>query len=74
MGSPLGPLFANIFMADFEKKTMQVINKMGLNKWLRYVDDIFATLKYKTTANAILEYLNKQHPNIRFTIENGIIV
>ena len=69
MGSPLGPLFANIFMADFEKKTMQVLNKMGLNKWLRYVDDIFATLKDKTTANAILEYLNKQHPNIRFTIE-----
>ena len=69
MGSPLGPLFANIFMADFEKKTMQVLNKMGLNKWLRYVDDIFATLKDKTTANAILEYLNKQHLNIRFTIE-----
>jgi len=35
MGSPLGPLFANIFMAEFEKKTMQVLNKMGMNKWLR---------------------------------------
>jgi len=69
MGSPLGPLFANIFMADFEKKTMEQLSRLGVNKWLRYVDDIFATLKDKTTANSILDFLNKQHPNIKFTIE-----
>ena len=39
MGSPLGPLFANIFMADFEKKHMKVLKTLGVNIWSRYVDD-----------------------------------
>jgi len=69
MGSPLGPLFANIFMADFEKKTMEQLSRLGVNKWLRYVDNIFATLKDKSTTKSILDFLNKQHPNIKFTIE-----
>lgn len=34
-----------------------------------YVDDVFATLKNKEDAEKILEFLNNQHPNIRFTIE-----
>jgi hypothetical protein len=44
MGSPLGPLFANIFMADFEKKNIAQLKQLGVNLWYRYVDDIFATL------------------------------
>ena len=44
MGSPLGPLFANIFMADFEEKHMENLKNLGVNIWLRYDDDVFATL------------------------------
>lgn len=69
MGSPLGPLFANIFMADFEKKHMKVLKTLGVNIWSRYVDDVFATLRIPNNENIILEFLNKQHPNIKFTIE-----
>jgi hypothetical protein len=69
MGSPLGPLFANVFMADFEKKHMNKLKSMGVNIWFRYVDDIFATLSISNNEQAILEFLNKQHPNIKFTIE-----
>ncbi len=47
MGSPLGPLFANVFMSNFERKYMKQIKKLGVNLWLRYVDDVFATLKNK---------------------------
>jgi hypothetical protein len=54
MGSPLGPLFANIFMADLEKKTMEQLSRLGVNKWLRYVEDIFATLKDKSRAIGIV--------------------
>ena len=47
MGSPLGPLMANVFMADFESKHMQRLNKLGVKHWYRYVDDIFATMNSK---------------------------
>ena len=70
MGSPLGPFFANIFMADFENKHMPTLRTMGIIKWCRYVDDIFATLNSKKDADAILQHINQLHPNIRFTIEH----
>ncbi len=70
MGSPLGPLFVNIFMSDFERKRMDKLKQLGVQKWLRYVDDLFATLRCKEDADGILEFLNSQHPNIRFTIEH----
>jgi len=66
MGSPLGPLFANIFMADFEIKHMPKLRELGIIKWYLYVDDIFSTLNSKKDAETILHYLNNQHPNIRF--------
>jgi len=62
MGSPLGPLFANIFMSDFERKHMDKLKQLGVQKWLRYVDDLFATLRCKEDADGILEFLNSQHP------------
>ena len=31
MGSPLGPLFANIFMADFEEKQMVKLRELSVN-------------------------------------------
>jgi len=73
MGSPLGPLFANAFMSDFEEKHIGKLREMGLNIWLRYVDDVYATVKSKGVEEEILLYLNSQHPNIRFTmeLENG---
>ena len=70
MGSPLGPLFANIFMSGFEKKHMVELKNLGISFWKRYVDDIFATLNIKGNAKKCLDFLNKQHPNIRFTIEH----
>jgi hypothetical protein len=70
MGSPLGPLFANIFMQNFERQHNEHLKTLGLNKWSRYVDDVFATVDQKETADVILEYLNKQHKNIKFTVEH----
>ena len=43
MGSPLRPLFANVFMADFEEKHMEETRRIGLNIWSRYVDDYLRT-------------------------------
>ena len=69
MGSPLGPLFANFFMADFENKYMASLKELGIQRWYRYVDDIFATLGANGDADAILKLLNSKHLNIKFTME-----
>ncbi len=68
MGSPLGPLFANIFMSELERKHMATLKKLGIRMWKRYVDDVFAILDDKQNANKCL--VNKLHKNIQFTIEH----
>ena len=68
MGSPLGPVLANIFMCHFEEKW--VMNKQRLSQCLfRYVDDTFTLFRNKETAIKFLHYLNSRHDNIQFTIE-----
>ncbi len=39
--------------------------------WYRYVDDTFLLLKDKNNAIELLEWLNAQHRNIKFTCELG---
>ena len=70
MGSPLGPLFADVFMSHFEHKHMNDLKELGLKLWLRYVDDTYATVNSRDEASNILSFLNTKHPNIRFTIEH----
>ena len=69
MGSPLGPLFANIFMDEFEQSNMEKLTELGVAKWMRYVDDVFAIIENELQSETILQQLNTQHSNIKFTIE-----
>lgn len=70
MGSPLGPTFANIFMNSLEET---VFDNCPLSFhplfYKRYVDDTFALFKRDFNADSFLEFINAQHPNIRFTVE-----
>ena len=71
MGSPLGPLLADIFMAELEKK----LNRFSTNKpivWYRYVDDIFCIFNKTQNIGYVLSSINKRHPNISFTKETEI--
>ena len=70
MGSPLGPLFANVFMDEFERRYMDELKAAGVSNWFRYVDDIFASLDSKRQAEDVLALINSKHPNLRFTIEH----
>ena len=72
MGSPLGPLFANIFMDHFESTHIEKLKELGVIDWMRFVDDVFSTLKDESCKDAILKYLNEQHPNIEFTTESEV--
>ena len=70
MGSPLGPLLANIFMCSSEEKWLE-----NCPSWFkpayyrRYVDDCFVLFRSATHVQPFLRYLNSQHTNIKFTCE-----
>jgi hypothetical protein len=69
MGSPLSPIFANIFMEDFEQKTIASAC-FRPKVWLRYVDDIFAVWSHgETKLDEFTQYLNTISPNIKLTTE-----
>ena len=68
MGSPLGPVLANIFMCRFEEKWV-LSGQVCPSFWYRYVDDTFTMFENKDTANGFLQYLNSRHNSIKFTIE-----
>lgn len=70
MGSPLGPVFANIFLAHHESVWLQncpAAFKPALYK--RYVDDTFLLFEKPAAVQEFLNYMNDQHPNMRFTAE-----
>ena len=69
MGSPLGPTFAEMFMAYFEEKYMELIKEHGVVLWLRFVDDILLFFKDISKSTELLTSLNNKHPNIKFTEE-----
>ena len=63
MGSPLGPVLANIFTCDFEEKwVMKNIDQPTI--WFRYVDDTFTLFKNKNDAMSFLHYLNGRHSQL----------
>ena len=69
MGLPLAPILANIFMGYHEKEWIRNYNYGGLHYYKRYVNDIFAVFETKDHALSFYNYINRQHRNIKFTME-----
>ena len=70
MGSPLRPTLANISMFYNEKRWLD--NCPPLFKpifYRRYVDDTFLLFRRPQDVDLFLDYLNAQHPSIKFTAE-----
>ncbi|XP_078358572.1 uncharacterized protein LOC144643247 [Oculina patagonica] len=67
MGSPLGPLLANVFMCSIEE-TLDREGKMP-SYYRRYVDDTLTIMPNKASANNFLETLNQCHSSLKFTME-----
>ena len=67
MGSPLGPLMANVFICHFDEK----LTRDGLmpDLYRRYVDDTLARLPNTDAATMFLTTLNGLHPSLTFTME-----
>jgi hypothetical protein len=66
MGSCLSPFIADIFMKTFETNLQS--SPLFPKLWLRYVDDIFVIIE-RSKVNETLNWLNDQHPKIKFTME-----
>lgn len=76
MGSSLGPVAANVFMAHFENMALRESLHAGFyapSMWLRYVDDV---LIYWTHTEVDLlnfvRFLNEVRPSIRFSLERQV--
>ena len=67
MGSPLGPVSANIFMVELEQNIVPILSNHILF-WKRYVDNTICFIKL-TSLNKVLGTLNSYYKNIRFIIE-----
>ena len=68
MGSPLGPILADIFMAKLEENELSTTIS-GLDHYVRYVDDTFVICNRRCSTRQILHAFNKCHENITFTVE-----
>ena len=67
MGSPLGPILANIFVVELERFVIPgLANK--LNSWGQYVDDTICYIEVDSI-DYVLSKLNNFHKNIQFTVE-----
>ena len=70
MGSQLGPILANTFLCHFEKQWLSECPPDTLPKvFKRYVDDIFEMFLCQSHLKEFVNYMNTNHPNIKFTSE-----
>ena len=67
MGSPLGPVLANVFMVHLEETIVPELQEI-MPMWRRYVDDTFTFVK-KNRISDVVQKINSFHQNIKFTHE-----
>lgn len=71
MGTRVAPTFANIFMAEFERKHVHP-QPLQPDLWLRFIDDIFMIWSHGQRAlDTFTRNLNQIHPTIKFTVESS---
>ena len=67
MGSPQGPILANIFVGFHERRQFDKFPKPFT--YLRYVDDTFISFKSRSDALKFFDTLNRLHSSLSFTME-----
>ena len=70
MGSPLGPLFANFYMCEIERKLLNDPT-IAPQIYCRYVDDIFVDVRDEAHLHAIIEAM-QSNSILKFTYELSV--
>ena len=66
----IGPTLANIFLGVLENRFLDNCPpEFKPLLYRRYVDDTYCLFEDVEQVHSFLEYINKQHPNIKFTCE-----
>src|ERR1700761_3988663 len=68
MGSPLGPLFANIFLSHYESQWLKD-SPIKPSLYRRYVDDTLWSIPADSNIQSLMTFMNSRHANMRFTYE-----
>ena len=68
MGSPLGPLFANIFLSHHEAQWLND-SPVKPSLYRRYVDDTLWLLPPNSDIASLMNFMNSRHRNMKFTFE-----
>ena len=72
MDSPLGLTIANAFLCFYEKNWLeQCSDKFKPVYFKRYIDEIFVLFMSRDHLIKFRDYLNKCHPNMKFSFEEG---
>ena len=72
IGSPLGPVLANLFMGFHEKQWLSDFTYSTVLLYCRYVDDIICLFYCENDAIKFFDFLNTRHPNIKFKFEKQV--
>ena len=65
-----GPAFVNIFMSHLEREFLRTCPAdFKPTLYRRYIDDTFVLFREKEQAKNFLNFINKRHNNIEFTME-----
>ena len=72
MGSPLGPVLADLFMSYDETMCLNTFRECEMILYRRYVDDIICLFNCQSDADKFFEFSNRQHPNMKFTFEKQV--
>ena len=73
IGSPFATILANFFMGHHEKSWHENYKDSKILIYRRYVDDIFCLFDNEHNAMLFFNYINTQHPNIKFTDKKQLI-
>jgi hypothetical protein len=70
MGSPLGPVLANIYISHLETNALNDYKDSLPMVYKRYVDDTFLIFENIEASDKFFDYMNTRNDNIKFTREN----
>ena len=70
MGSPLGPILANIFLSHHKENWLNECPiEFKPSFYRKYVDDIFVLFESPESAHSFRRYMSCKHQSISFTVE-----